>query len=391
MAYGLLDLSLWGYIAVTLVMTHITIVAVTVFLHRHQAHRALDLHPALAHFFRFWLWLTTGMITREWSAVHRKHHARVETPDDPHSPKILGIKRVLWEGAELYRREACNPETVAKYGHGSPDDWLERNVYTPHSAMGLGLMLLVDLVLFGIPGLTVWAVQMMWIPLFAAGVINGIGHWWGYRKYETMDTSKNIVPWGILIGGEELHNNHHAFAGSARLSAQWWEFDVGWIYIRVFQAMGLAQVKKLAPRPVLLPEKARPDLDTVAAVLTNRFQVMSQYAKTVLACVHREELKGADRLHRELLKRAKSLLVREEALLTAEARRRLDAVLNHSQKLKTVYQYKRRLQALWQERHASQEGLLQSLQEWCRQAEASGIRSLQEFARMLPQYSMQTA
>ncbi|MDH3317172.1 MAG: fatty acid desaturase [Gammaproteobacteria bacterium] len=385
---GLIELPLWGYILVTLVMTHITIAGVTIYLHRHQAHRALDLHPIVSHFFRFWLWLTTGMDTKQWVAIHRKHHARVETPEDPHSPQVEGISKVLLEGTELYRKEAKNAETMTRFGHGTPDDWMERNVYKRHTSRGYVLMLLTNVVLFGPIGITIWAVQMLWIPVLAAGVINGIGHWGGYRKFETADASTNIMPWGLLIGGEELHNNHHAFASSAKFSVQWWEFDLGWLYIRVFEALGLARVKKLPPKTVLVPGKKSPDADTLAAVIANRLQVMSTYARTVLARVYRDELRRADGQRRNVLKRAGSLLGREESRLTAEARKRIEAVLNTSHALKVSYQFKRRLQAIWQERTASHEGLIRALQDWCREAEASGIRALQDFARTLPSYSM---
>ncbi len=386
--FGLIELPIWGYILVTLVMTHITIAGVTIYLHRNQAHRALDLHPIVSHFFRFWLWLTTGMDTKQWVAIHRKHHARVETPEDPHSPQVEGIGKVLLEGTELYRKEAKNAETMARFGHGTPDDWMERNVYKPYTSRGYVLMLLTDVVLFGPIGITIWAVQMLWIPIFAAGVINGIGHWGGYRKFETADASTNIMPWGILIGGEELHNNHHAFASSAKFSVQWWEFDLGWLYIRVFEALGLARVKKLPPKTVLVPGKKAPDADTLAAVIANRLQVMSTYARTVLARVYQDELRRADGQRRNVLKRARSLLGREESRLTAEARKRIEAVLNTSHALKVSYQFKRRLQAIWQERTASHEGLIRALQDWCREAEATGIRALQDFARTLPHYSM---
>ncbi len=386
--FGLIELPIWGYILVTLVMTHITIAGVTIYLHRNQAHRALDLHPIVSHFFRFWLWLTTGMDTKQWVAIHRKHHARVETPEDPHSPQVEGIGKVLLEGTELYRKEAKNAETMARFGHGTPDDWMERNVYKPYTSRGYVLMLLTDVVLFGPIGITIWAVQMLWIPIFAAGVINGIGHWGGYRKFETADASTNIMPWGILIGGEELHNNHHAFASSAKFSVQWLEFDLGWLYIRVFEALGLARVKKLPPKTVLVPGKKAPDADTLAAVIANRLQVMSTYARTVLARVYQDELRRADGQRRNVLKRARSLLGREESRLTAEARKRIEAVLNTSHALKVSYQFKRRLQAIWQERTASHEGLIRALQDWCREAEATGIRALQDFARTLPHYSM---
>ncbi len=248
LAQGLLPLPWWGYIVVAFALTHVTIAAVTIYLHRHSAHRALDLHPVVSHFFRFWLWLTTGMVTKEWTAIHRKHHAKVETPDDPHSPQTRGIRTVLLRGAELYREEAKNQETLEKYGKGTPDDWIERNVYSRYSWEGVGLMLMVNLVLFGAPGLTIWAVQMLWIPVTAAGIINGIGHYWGYRNFACADASTNIVPWGILIGGEELHNNHHAYGSSAKLSSRWFEFDLGWTYIRILELCRLADVRKVAPQ-----------------------------------------------------------------------------------------------------------------------------------------------
>jgi stearoyl-CoA desaturase (delta-9 desaturase) len=388
MLTGLIELPIWGYIVVTLVVTHITIVGVTIYLHRAMAHRAVELHPIVSHFFRLWLWLTTGQVTREWMAVHRKHHAKVETEEDPHSPQIHGIRTVLLQGTELYRIGVRDEAAIERYGHGAPDDWLERNVYTRHSGIGYYLTLALNVLLFGPIGLTIWAIQMLWIPVTAAGVINGLGHWWGYRNFETADASTNISPIGIIIGGEELHNNHHSFASSAKLSNKWWEFDIGWFYIRTMEILGLATVKKTAPKPVIVPGKARIDLDSVKGVIGNRMQVMSQYAKNVLGTVYREELDRVDHAERPLLRRVRTLLVREESLLSIDARARLDAALDHSQALQTVYQYKRKLQAIWQERTASHERLLQSLQEWCREAEASGIRALQEFAKTLPMYSV---
>ncbi len=389
--WGLFRLPVWGYVLFILVATHISIASITIFLHRYQAHRALDMHPVVSHFFRFWLWLTSGTVTQEWVAVHRRHHARVETAEDPHSPQVHGIKKVLLEGYELYRGGAADPEIIAKYGHSTPDDWLERNVYQKRSHLGLIALFVIYVVLFGLPGITLWAVQMLWQPVMAAGIINGVGHWWGYRNFEVPDASTNIVPWGIFIGGEELHNNHHAFPSSARLSSRWWEFDIGWMYIRLLESLGLARVKKVPPQLNFAPHKMRADLDTLKALITNRFQVMSQYAKTVLVRVHAEELKKADVYRRRVLRRAKSLLAREESLLTTEARGKLERALAQSHRLETVYEHKRRLQAIWQERSMSQERLLRSLQDWCRQAEASGIRALQEFARTLPTYSMNPA
>jgi len=279
--FGLIDLPWWGYIVVTLVLTHITIASITIFLHRHQAHRALELHPIPSHFFRFWLWLTSGMVTKEWAAIHRKHHAKCETVDDPHSPVIYGIKKVLTEGAELYRIESKNKETLERYGHGTPDDWVERNVYTGHSAAGIALMLIINVVLFGPIGLTIWAVQMMWTPVMAAGVINGIGHFWGYRNFRSGDASRNVSPWGILIGGEELHNNHHAYPTSAKLSNKWFEFDIGWMYIRLMEMIGWAKVKKIAPKLQLDKTKTECDFETLQAVISHRYEVLANYSKSL--------------------------------------------------------------------------------------------------------------
>ena len=390
MLTGLVDVSVWGVIAYTLVVTHLTIICVTVYLHRHKAHRALDLHPAVSHPMRFWLWLTTGMVTRQWMAVHRKHHAFVESKQDPHSPRQEGIVKLLLEGTELYRKEAGVRDTIRRYGHGAPDDWIERNVYTRWSSKGYCLMLLIDLALFGPIGLTVWAVQMLWIPVLAAGVINGVGHWRGYRNFETPDMSTNIIPLGLIIGGEELHNNHHAFASSAKLSVKWWEFDAGWLYIRILESLGLARVKKLPPKTVLVPGKLL-DRDAVSAIIAGRLSVMSRYAKLVLSQVWAEELRKVDNTKRSLLRPAKSLMMREESMLSRESVERLHRILEHSQALATVYRHKQRLQAIWQERSLSHEGLLRALEEWCREAEQSGIRALRDFARTLPAYSLARA
>ncbi len=391
---GLLDLPWWGYILVTLGVTHITIAAVTIFLHRHQAHRALELHPVVSHFFRFWLWLTTGMVTKEWAAVHRKHHAKVETPEDPHSPQQWGIRKVLWDGTSLYRAESKNPETLRKYGHGTPDDWLERHLYGRHHSWGIALMLIINLVLFGPIGLTIWAIQMMWIPFFAAGVINGIGHYWGYRNYEVEDASRNIVPWGILIGGEELHNNHHTFPSSAKLSSKRWEFDIGWLYIRLLAKLGAARVKKIPPELTLDTSKQHIDLETVKAVVTARFQVMAHFAREVLHHLYREELKKADPSDREawaLLKRAKRLMVREITLLDETSRKRLYKALELSTTLKTAYAMKQKLAEIWQRSAATQEHLRHAIEDWCRQAEATGIQALRDFALKLRGYRLVSA
>jgi stearoyl-CoA desaturase (delta-9 desaturase) len=388
---GFFDMSWWGYVLYTLVATHLTIIGVTLYLHRAVCHRALHMHPVVTHFLRFWLWLSTGMDTRQWVAVHRKHHAKVETKEDPHSPQVYGINKVLFEGVELYRIASNENDTIVKYGHGCPEDWLELKIYRGNSDKGYFVMMAINLLLFGPIGLTIWAIQMAWIPLFAAGGINGLGHFWGYRKFETADTSTNLVPWGTVIGGEELHNNHHAFASSAKFSVQWYEFDIGWMYICIMRSLGLATVKKLPPRMVEIPGKGMPDADTLRAVLSNRFHVMGQFARTVLHTVHREEVKKLAGDKRDLVQQAKALLGREESMLSEDARVRLDIALEQSDTLATVYQYKQRLKAIWQERSASQDRLVQSLKDWCEEAEASGIASLQAFARRLASFHLVTA
>jgi stearoyl-CoA desaturase (delta-9 desaturase) len=331
------------------------------------------------------------MVTKEWAAIHRKHHAKVETPDDPHSPQQWGIKKVLWDGTALYRAESRNLETLNRYGHGTPDDWLERRIYAPHNAVGIVLMFAIDVLLFGPIGITIWAVQMAWIPFFAAGVINGIGHYWGYRSYEVPDASRNIVPWGIVIGGEELHNNHHTFPSSAKLSSKRWEFDIGWLYIRTLETIGLARVKKIPPELTLDTAKHHIDLDTVRAVVTARFHVMAQFTRDVLHHVHREELKKADPSDREslaLLKRAKRLMVREAALLDDTARNGLRKVLELNTTFNTVYAMKQKLADVWQRSATTQEHLRRAIEDWCHQAEATGIQALQDFSLKLRSYRL---
>ncbi len=387
---GLFDLPWWGLGIVTLALTHVSIAAVTIFLHRHQAHHALDLHPLASHFFRLWLCLTTGMVTKEWAAIHRKHHAKCETPDDPHSPQIYGIRRVLWGGVFLYVKEAHNPQTLERYGHGTPDDWLERNIYSSRAKIGLVLMGLINVALFGVvPGLLILAVQIAWIPFWAAGVINGIGHYWGYRNWSTADASTNILPWGILIGGEELHNNHHAYASSARLSNRWYELDIGWVYIRILEMLRLAEVKKLAPRPRFTQAKPVADFDTLQAVIACRYDVLAKYAKS-LKKTHAEELRALRRFAPQdvqSLKWLKRWLNRDERQMRGDERAKLAEALAKSEKLSTVYAMRKELAALWERSNASREQLLKQLQEWCGRAEASGIRQLEEFSLRLRCYA----
>ncbi len=386
---GFSGASAWEVLAYTLIVTHITIASVTIFLHRCQAHRALDLHGIPSHFFRFWLWLTTGMVTKEWAAIHRKHHAKCETEEDPHSPVTRGIKKVLLEGSELYRAESKNRETMEKYGHGTPDDWIERNLYTKYSWQGVGLMLIINVLLFGVIGLTVWAVQMLWIPICAAGIINGIGHYWGYRNYDCVDASTNIFPFGILIGGEELHNNHHTFGTSAKLSSKWYEFDIGWAYIRILETLGLAKVKKIAPAPKFNREKPVADFDTLQSVIANRYDVMAKYAKSV-RCAWRDEighLADKAKLEAKFLKSSMKLLQREPTKLEAPQKQQLTELFVHSKVLQTMHEMRVELGAIWERSNSSREQLLQQLQDWCVRAEASGIKALQEFSLRLRSYA----
>lgn len=383
--FGLIELPWWGYIVVTLVLTQITIFSVTLYLHRCQAHRALELHPAVSHFFRFWLWMTTGQVTKEWAAIHRKHHARVETAEDPHSPVAKGLGTVFFQGAELYRKEAKNQETLDRYGEGTPDDWLERHVYKRNS-LGITLMAVIDIVLFGPIGLTIWAIQMAWIPLFAAGVVNGVAHYFGYRNFESKDNSRNFGPWGFFIGGEELHNNHHAFATSAKFSVKWWEFDIGWMMIRILQFFRLARPKRVIPRLGIAENKKQIDTETLKALISHRLQVTARYTREVVLPLLREEKKRAGKAGQELLSRASTLLIRDVSIMKVAQKNRLGQVLDHFHNLRIVYQFRNRLQDIWGRSTASQKELLDALQEWCQQAEATGIEALHRFANRLKTY-----
>jgi stearoyl-CoA desaturase (delta-9 desaturase) len=386
--YGVLNLSFWQYVLVTFVLVQITMMAVTLYLHRDAAHRAVDLHPALRHFFRFWCWSTSGMLTPEWVAVHRKHHAFSDVQGDPHSPVLVGIRKILLEGAEVYRESARDPEIVAKYARGTPDDWLERNVYSKHRNLGIVLLVLTDLVLFGVPGIIILSIQLISMPLFAAGVINGLGHWWGYRNYECDNAARNLMPWGVFTGGEELHNNHHAFPSSARFSMRKWEFDIGWMWLTIFSALGLAKVRKVAPRPVVDVARPQVDLDTVKTVITTRMDVLRDYATTVtLPTLKAEARASAGRLST----RVRGLLVRHPSLLDDAARERLQQVLAQSAALATVHEFREKLAVLWSGKIGNNDKLTDYLRDWIRDAEASGIERLQTFARQLKSYRLPAA
>jgi len=392
MAGGFLQLSAWQLVLTFLVMVQVSIAGVTLYLHRSQAHRGVDMHPVLSHFFRLWLWMSTGMLTKDWVAVHRKHHAKCETEDDPHSPMVEGINKILFDGVSLYRKETQNQETLDQYGRGTPDDWIENRIYSRYKRAGIIMMLLVNLSLFGVVGLSIWALQMIWIPFWAAGVINGLAHFWGYRTFHTPDTATNLTPFAFWIGGEELHNNHHAFPSSAKFSIKPWEFDIGWMYLRILSALGLAKIKKVAPIPFINASDKHIDLDTLKAVFTNRLHVMASYARKVTKPVLKEhkQLSASDACsctYRKL----KSLLVRDQSMMDDGARSELNAVLDSSDQLNTVYQFRLQLQQVWERTATSHEHLVQALKDWCAQAEATGIQVLEEFAQHLREYSLRPA
>ena len=388
-AHGLVETSWWQVIALTLVLTHITIASVTIFLHRAQAHRSLDLHAIPSHFFRFWLWMTTGMVTKEWVAIHRKHHAKCETEEDPHSPVAHGIKTVLLTGSELYRSEAKNQDTLKKFGHNTPDDWMERNVYTKYSALGVSLMLIIDVLLFGAIGATIWAVQMAWIPITAAGIINGLGHWWGYRNFEAVDASTNISPWGVIIGGEELHNNHHTYPTSAKLSVKPYEFDIGWAYIRGLEMLRLAKVRKTPPQLVLGSVKPVADSQTLEAIIANRYEVMANYAKHLrrTCAVELAKLKAEGAVKTGAawtnLRIAERWLHRDAEKIPSNLRTQLDSAMDDAPVLKKLVTMREELRQLWTRTNVSAEQWVADLQDWCRRAEESGIAALREFSVQL--------
>jgi stearoyl-CoA desaturase (delta-9 desaturase) len=388
---GLLSLPWWGYVVAGLVMVQLTIASVTIYLHRCQAHRALDLHPAVAHVFRFWLWLTTGMVTKEWAAIHRKHHAKCETEDDPHSPRIHGINKIVFTGVAMYVRESRNAETMTRYGHGTPDDWIERHVYTPLTKYGVVVMALIDIALFGVlPGMLIFGVQMAWIPFWAAGVINGIGHYWGYRNFQTADDSTNIVPWALWIGGEELHNNHHAYPTSAKFSLRWYELDLGWLYIRALSALGLAKVRKTAPKVKLDPSKWEIDAATLQAVIMHRYDVMTNYAKSIKRAARMEiqalRATGADSAA-STLKKVRKWLHLDDAVVPAHHREAITQVVASSPTLATTLTMKQELARLWERSTLSTEQLVAQLRDWCERAEKSNVEPLVQFARRLRCYA----
>jgi len=386
---GFLNLPWWGDIIAALILVQITIAGVTVYLHRCQAHRALDVHPIVSHFFRFWLWMTTGMITKEWAAIHRKHHAKCETEDDPHSPQILGINKVLFTGVFLYVKESHNRETMSKYGHGTPDDWMERNVYTPLNKWGIMLLLAIDIAAFGVlPGAIIYGLQLAWIPFWAAGVINGLGHWWGYRNFVTEDASTNMTPIAAWIGGEELHNNHHAYPTSAKFSIRWYEFDLGWMYIKIMESLGLATVRKTAPKVKLDPSKFEVDAATLQAVIAHRYDVLANYAKSMKGTCATEFSALRDKGHdSSALKTLRKWLHSDARDLPTQNRDKVDVVLASSPTLKTATSMRQELARLWERSTLNTEQLVSQLKDWCERAEKSEVPQLVDFSRRLRSYA----
>lgn len=386
MIFGLLDLSLQGYVITTLVLTQITIACVTLYLHRCQTHQAIKLHPIVSHFFRFWLWLTTGIVTKEWVSIHRKHHAKCETPEDPHSPVNWGLKTMLLKGAVVYRAGKTK-ETIETYGHGTPDDWMERNVYSKHEKLGIFSMLALDVIFLGLPGLLVWLIQMAWIPFWAAGVINGVGHALGYRNFETKDASTNIIPWALFVGGEELHNNHHTFPTSAKLSVKWWEVDIGWFYINVLRFFRLAEVKR--PLSLLTQESAKStiDLDVAKIIVNNRLQVMADYCQRVIVPALRTECRDNIVARHAVPDNAKQLLTCSDYFLDEEKLKTIAKITESSTVMKQVYQFKVSLQQIWDTK-ASSEELVNFFREWVADAKASGNTWLEKFATAVPRYTV---
>jgi len=383
--YGALRLPLWGYVAFTFAMVQLMFLGVTLYLHRDQSHGGLVLHPALRHFFRFWLWFCSSTVTREWVAVHRRHHAFADRPGDPHSPVVFGLKRVLLQGYELYVAAAHDPKILANYGRGTPDDWIERNLYGRFPKLGISLWVGLQLVVFGVPAIAMLGVQLIAQPLFAAGVINGFGHSVGYRSFELPTSATNIVPWGVLIAGEELHNNHHAFPSSARFAVQRWEIDMGWLFICVFRALGLARVGSLAPRPNIVRQRASMDADTVRALFTNRLHVLRDYRRRVIRPVFHALAKQEGPAVLERV--APQLLVRHPTLLDSQARQQLRELLERYEVLRTVIEFRDRLQGIWDETSASHGRALEQLCELCAQAEGSRVPALRKFARRLRSYA----
>ena len=376
--HGLIPLNFIEYAIYTLVVTHITIVAITLYLHRGVCHSAIDIHPILSHFFRFWLWLTTSMRTADWVAIHRKHHAKVETSDDPHSPAVYGISKVILQGADLYHKEKNNKETIEKYSQNCPQDWMEEHVYTGRNNLGILLLFILNIILFGTVGIIIWSIQMMWTPIFAAGGINGAGHYWGYRNYNTNDDSTNMSPVGIIIGGEELHNNHHAYPTAAKFSLRPWEFDIGWMYIKIFGAIGLCKVKRIAPMPIIQKNENTDSKLIAQSLLQSKLAVITDYTQKVLKPAYQKEK----------FKLSFKLLADHPQRLNEHQENKINALLENSSTLHTIYILKNRLHEILHSRQTKHEQFIETLNIWSNEAKGHGIAALDDFLVRLRSYKV---
>jgi len=385
---GLINFTWLEYVIYTLVVTHITIVAITLYLHRGVCHSAIEIKPILAHFFRFWLWLTTSMRTADWVAIHRKHHAKVETADDPHSPAHHGISNVLLRGADLYHHEKDNEETIQKYSQNCPNDWIEKYIYTGKNNFGILLLFISNIILFGVVGIIIWSIQMMWTPIFAAGGINGAGHYWGYRNFNTNDDSTNLGPVGIIIGGEELHNNHHAFPTAAKFSLKPWEFDIGWLYIKLFSYVGQIKVKRLAVKTIVNTPRLNLDSEVGYDLLKSKLTVITNYTSEVLKPILKLEMKKAGHDVRRMLKVSGETLSRQPHRISNLDNSRLKTIFEECSNLETVYKLKNQLHDILYSRNLKQENFLQTLNDWCEEASNKGIDHLRVFSDSLKGYKV---
>ncbi|MEC9205752.1 MAG: fatty acid desaturase [Pseudomonadota bacterium] len=385
---GIINFTWVEYLIYTLVVTQITIMCITLYLHRGVCHSAIEIKPVLAHFFRFWLWLTTSMKTADWVAIHRKHHAKVETIDDPHSPAVYGINTVLFRGADLYAEEKANPETIEKYSQNCPTDWIEKKIYSGKSNLGILLLFIFNIILFGVVGIIIWAIQMMWTPIFAAGGINGAGHYYGYRNFDTSDDSTNIMPLAFVIGGEELHNNHHAFPTAAKFSYKPWEFDIGWFYIKIFSILKLVKVKRLAPKTIIEKTNKELDSDTSYALIRSKITVITNYTKKVIKPVLKRESKNANNELKKLIKKSKVSFIKQPDRISNQSIIDLQKIFNESKTLSIVYELKNKLYSILNERNMRGEKLSQTINEWCLEAKSNGIDCLDEFCESLKGYKV---
>lgn len=387
---GFLNLSIGQIIITLLIVTQITILAVTLYLHREQTHKGVEFHPVIQHFFRFWLWMTTGMQTKDWVAVHRKHHAHCETATDPHSPHHHGINKILGHGVELYTVERNKQETLDKYGKGTPNDWLEKNIYQGLPLLGIAIMFVIDLLLFGAIGITFWAIQVVWIPFFAAGVINGLGHWSGYRNYSTSDKSTNLTRIGFFIGGEELHNNHHAFPSSCMFSHKRGEFDIGWQVIKLLKLFKLAEIKKTVPELVEETDTPSMDIETTKALLTHKVNLLQMYVKDVVKPSLKEEYKLQTRKLRKTGKKMLNSMSLDWRFLDDESREAFKAYLKTAPSIETLIEFRDELKTIWETNWKTSEQMIEALKEWCQRAEQSGVETLENFSRRLQTYKLRT-